>query len=67
MGNARLDVLRLFQHYGLDPADYLDTSAVRSTVVAPALSSRRERLSRLWTERDLYDYRNFDLGPDCDQ
>lgn len=61
MGSARLDVLSLFRHYGLDPADYLDASELRarSRVQNPGQSQR-------WAERDLFDYRNFDLATDTE-
>ena len=64
MGSGRQDVQRLFGHFGLDPADYV-VSFARPAEVAIAPSSTERVHSQIdaggSTERDLYDYRNFEL------
>ena len=65
MGNARQDVQRLFGHFGLNPADYIvsfarsDEGSVASKASAGgSIEGERRSLG----DRDLYDYRNFELA-----
>ncbi|MES2462974.1 MAG: hypothetical protein V4671_20510 [Armatimonadota bacterium] len=67
MGSARQDVQRLFGHFGLDPADYIVSFA--RTADAPAGSSKASMGNagsdagrRNHGDRDLFDYRNFELS-----
>jgi hypothetical protein len=65
MGSGRQDVQRLFGHFGLDPADYVVSFARPAEVVnAPAASDRgfQQSDAGATTERDLFDYRNFELS-----
>ena len=67
MGSARQDVQRLFGHFGLDPADYVVSFARNADV--PAVSAKTTAGNaapdvgyRNLGDRDLFDYRNFELG-----
>lgn len=67
MSSARQDVQRLFVHFGLDPADYIVSFARK--IEAPSGSGKTNSGSKGSdsgqpgaVERDLFDYRNFDLG-----
>jgi hypothetical protein len=64
MGSGRQDVQRLFGHFGLDPADYVVSFArpaeAASAPVAPERSFPQVDAGAS-AERDLYDYRNFEL------
>ena len=67
MGNSRSDVQRLFGHFGLDPADYIDSFAgSASAAVANSKhttsNSSADFGGRTTVERDLFDYRNFELA-----
>lgn len=65
MGSSgRQDVKRLFGHFGLDPADYVVSFArPAEAVIAPASIDRAYAQvdAGASAERDLYDYRNFEL------
>lgn len=66
MGSARQDVNRLFGHFGLDPADYVSSFARNND--APSVSSQASASAssdagrRSAGDRDLFDYRNFELA-----
>ena len=66
MGSGRQDVQRLFGHFGLDPADYIVSFAraneapVASKASVGSSSAEGDRRSTV--DRDLFDYRNFELG-----
>jgi hypothetical protein len=67
MSSARQDVQRLFGHFGLDPADYIVSFACKAeapTRPGQAGSGNDGSHSRPLDagDRDLFDYRNFDLG-----
>lgn len=65
MGSARQDVQRLFGHFGLDPADYVVSFArpidASSAPAAIERSLRHQADAVSAAERDLFDYRNFEL------
>jgi hypothetical protein len=65
MGNSRQDVQRLFGHFGLDPADYIDSfsrvavvPAAAATPIARAVSPDSAR--RAHGDMDPFDYRHFE-------
>ena len=64
MGSGRQDVQRLFGHFGLDPADYVVSFAGPAEVVSAPIATERS-FSQVdacsSAERDLLDYRNFEL------
>lgn len=67
MSSARQDVQRLFGHFGLDPADYIVSFACKGE--APSGSGKTSPGGNGSDagppgtgDRDLFDYRNFDLG-----
>jgi hypothetical protein len=65
MGSGRQDVQRLFGHFGLDPADYVVSFArPADAAIAPATLERsfhQQADAVSAAERDLFDYRNFEL------
>lgn len=67
MSSGRSDVQRLFGHFGLDPNDYVSSfsrTSPAASVRAPAgAGSRSAELSAGGTaDRELFDYRNFELS-----
>lgn len=67
MKSARQDVQRLFGHFGLDPSEYIVSFSRTSD--APGGSSKASVGSegtdagrRNAGERDLFDYRNYELS-----
>ncbi|MGH8516596.1 MAG: hypothetical protein ACREUE_03960 [Panacagrimonas sp.] len=64
MGSGRQDVQRLFGHFGLDPADYVVSFARPADVVSAPVASEQSFAQAdacASAERDLLDYRNFEL------
>ena len=64
MGSGRQDVQRLFGHFGLDPADYVVSFTRPAEVASVPLESERafeKSDAAADAERDLLDYRNFEL------
>ena len=64
MGSGRQDVQRLFGHFGLDPADYVVSFARPAEAASAAVTAERTGApvdAGTGVERDLYDYRNFEL------
>lgn len=66
MGNSRQDIQRLFGHFGLDPADYVE--GFSRSAAAPAASASAKNGSAGKdngisgaSDVDLFDYRNFEL------
>lgn len=67
MSSGRSDVQRLFGHFGLDPNDYVSSFA--RTASAPAAGNKTASAPRSTEvsgggspERELFDYRNFELA-----
>lgn len=66
MSGLRKDVQQLFRHFGLDPASYIDLSGAVMTpdsICAHAQPGKGERMRKEFSDRDLFDYRNYDLAP----
>ena len=65
MGSGRQDVQRLFGHFGLDPADYVVSFArpidASSAPVSMERAFHQQTDAVSAAERDLFDYRNFEL------
>lgn len=65
MSRSRNDVQHLYRHFGLDPSNYIDVSGRSSkpdSISAHSLSRTGDRMRKDYGDRDLYDYRNFDLA-----
>lgn len=66
MSHSRSDVQRLFGHFGLDPADYVvsfgSPAKVASVQPSRAVSGRADKTANNGSERELFDYRNFELS-----
>lgn len=65
MSGSRKDVQQLFRHFGLDPASYIDLSgaAAGPDLISAQLQSRTgDRKRKEFGDRDLFDYRNYDLA-----
>lgn len=67
MSGSRVDVQRLFRHFGLDPAQYVElrTSPSLAPVAVAARAPALRPADRVLIDSgnaDLLDYRNFELG-----
>jgi hypothetical protein len=67
MSSGRSDVQRLFGHFGLDPNDYVSSFSRTATTAAtssPTASAARtvEVGAGRASDRELFDYRNFELS-----
>lgn len=66
MSHSRSDVQRLFGHFGLDPADYVVSFGAPTKVAggqpARAVSAGVDNTANNGSERELFDYRNFELS-----